>query len=695
TSNVLNNLQDKFFEKTTTSVIHPVSVKPKEEYNKGTCNRLDSPFEFESPPDFTKLGIESWTHCKSIVSLDGWKVEHCTAPGSTWPDNEDKLDNDIINNNSINININSSNSNSSVNSSSFLIRPKPIPEGQRYAYMNPPQTFSVPISPPQPCLDQNCSSVYRKSHLTQCNPSGYFRVQRLNVPATSYTGGSADANPSARCRNSNLPISMNESTRRYIEDFAGPDIIHVYINGAERYVTDQQINLGNCTYAIPYVLSRPGRFWVTRIVHAFHDYQALNENFDTIPGFTPRYLDADILPPVLHTSPVRNSLTELEKKAYDTALSNIHSFTVCEGCPQFLNLTSLTEYQDLPICSLLPKEGFREYGVHSGRKRISSIEDLETQTYGWVASRPGCRHIPELSTFLTVKNYINYSESGPKPDKIFGSPPPFLTLEEFSKQHNETKRCLSLPRHIYYAGDSHIQLLFFGLINVLSGVRSDQLPPDRYWGTHLKDIDGLEMRQDFDSWFFMTQNKLRYMLGKPPLHDNDAFDDWDLLKDYDSIVLDYGAWPMAGFNIGMLLTTEQYLAQMKPIIWDLAAVRFKRQEHYKKTGEGFSDLRIVWLGQVPWTDTWHNPDMRTNPRLKLWDILVDEEIQKVNDQYKDQGGMIDRVSYIPKAMVYRQLSLDQVHHTDHRVVDSVVQTLIHKFDLCQIEFKPNLNLEYI
>ncbi|KAF9432850.1 hypothetical protein BGZ76_010232, partial [Entomortierella beljakovae] len=571
---IISNLQDKFFETKSppqTRPAHPIPTTPptsttphpvnidSDGYNQDTCIRLDSPFEFESPPDFTKLGIESWTDCKPIVSLDGWKVEHCTAPGSTWPDYEDKLDR---------------NTTSTINPSSFLSRPKPIPEGQRYAYMNPPLTFSVPLSPPPYSCAQNCSNVYPKPYPTQCNPSGYFRVQHLNVPATTYTGGSADANPSARCRNSNLPISMNKSTRRYIEDFAGPDIIHVYLNGAERYVTDQQINLGNCTYAIPYVVSRPGRFWVTRIVHAYHDYQDLNENFGSIPGFVPKYLGVDILPPVPLNLPIEDSLTESEKQAYDTALSNIHSFTVCERCPQFLNPASLTKYQDLPICSLSPKDGFREYGVHTGIDVVSSLPTIESQEYVWVASRPRCRHVPDIYTFLDADNiteYSKYVQSTPVAKNIFGTPPNLPAFEEFSKQHNETKRCLSLPRHIYYAGDSHMRQIFSGLINALIGIRSDQLSFTG-WGTHLQDISGLEMRQDFDNWFFMIQNKLRYMLGKPPLHDNDAFDEWDLLKDYDSMLLDYGAWPMAGFNVGTLLTTEQFLAQMKPIIWDLAAV---------------------------------------------------------------------------------------------------------------------------
>ncbi|KAF9400108.1 hypothetical protein BGZ76_007778, partial [Entomortierella beljakovae] len=157
---------------------------------------------------------------------------------------------------------------------------------------------------------------------------------------SNYTYGSMAVDPSARCRNTYLPISLNETTRRYIEDFAGPDIIHVYLNGPEKYVTDQQINLGNCTYAIPYVLSRPGQFWVTRIVHAYQDYQSLNENFGFIPGFVPKYLDFDILPTIPPTPNINSrnnapAIWEQKWEQYRAAVSKAYSFIVCEGCPQF------------------------------------------------------------------------------------------------------------------------------------------------------------------------------------------------------------------------------------------------------------------------------------------------------------------------------------------------------------------------
>ncbi|KAG0041635.1 hypothetical protein BGZ83_001520 [Gryganskiella cystojenkinii] len=58
-----------------------------------------------------------------------------------------------------------------------------------------------------------------------------------------------------------------KQTQAYNDDFTGPDSFHDVIDEPEYYVANQQINLGNCTYAIPYVLSRPGKFWLTEIEH--------------------------------------------------------------------------------------------------------------------------------------------------------------------------------------------------------------------------------------------------------------------------------------------------------------------------------------------------------------------------------------------------------------------------------------------
>ncbi|KAG0247355.1 hypothetical protein BG011_001634, partial [Mortierella polycephala] len=305
-------------------------------YNTNTCSRLDSEFEFESPPDFTKLGIESWTDCRPIASLEGWKVEHCTAPGSIWPEHDARA---------------ATKSSSNYNSTAFLFRPRsPLP-GQQYVY-------TPSVSPVSSSLDQAPAPLETESTIpqvetqpTHCNPSGYFRVQRLIMPTTGYTIGMDNANVDLRCRNRpSYPVALNETTRNYSENYLGPDSIRAELDGAERYVTHQQINLGNCTYALPYVLSRPGRFWLTKIEHVYQDFQGMNENYPTM--FVPQYIGNDILLPL----PVRpkepqwtdGKLVVGAWSAYLEETSKVYQFTVCGGCPQYLDPSSYPKHEELP-----------------------------------------------------------------------------------------------------------------------------------------------------------------------------------------------------------------------------------------------------------------------------------------------------------------------------------------------------------
>ena len=281
-------------------------------YNLASCARLDSPFEFESPPDFTKLSIEPWTECREVKAKEGWKVEHCTAPGSTWtyiPEDDQLEDMD----NSIREDANRA------DGVRFLFRPKRRPEGQPYLYLTPPK---VHISPPSP-INEDAPRI--------CNPGGYFRVQRLLTPSTTYTLGSDHQTIGFRCRNNpGRPVSWNETARDNADNFAGPDTFRAVIDGSEHYVANQHINLGNCTYALPYVLSRPGRFWLVQIEHGYEDFQGLNENFDN--DFIPNFIGEMILPEVGSPPTAGNGSEEHQK--YKEAVSQVYEFNVCTGCPQ-------------------------------------------------------------------------------------------------------------------------------------------------------------------------------------------------------------------------------------------------------------------------------------------------------------------------------------------------------------------------
>ncbi|KAF9177528.1 hypothetical protein BGZ50_008653, partial [Haplosporangium sp. Z 11] len=574
-------------------------------YDTDTCNRLDSEFEFESPPDFTKLGIESWTDCRPIASVEGWKVEHCTAPGSIWPEHDVRAapKSSFYNN----------------NSTSFLFRPRsPLP-GQQYAYTSPVSPVSSSPDQTPVSLGTESTDPQVEPQPTHCNPSGYFRVQRLIMPSTSYTIGMDNPNVELRCRNNpNYPIALNETTRNYVENFLGPDSIRAELDGPERYVTHQQINLGNCTYALPYVLSRPGRFWLTKIEHVYQDFQGMNENYPTT--FVPQYIGGDILLPL----PVRprepqwmDGRPVIEAwSAYLEEASKVYQFTVCGGCPQYLNPSLYPKHEDLPVCSTRAKEGARQYGVHAGSNVVAKFEDLQEQTYEWVGARPRCQHYPHLQTFRSLGAFqqdLNARASSVQ-DPVYGGPLALTSMDAFVKLHDETMRCLSRKRSIYLAGDSHIRLLLMDFINRLRGSENNEYNVQG-WGTHDEQVEGIHIYQDFDRWLTDLQHKIRHTLGEPLGATPSPENDLNLLDKFDFMILDFGGWPAAGYQIGPLWTSDRLFNYMKDILWGLARVRHLRIEHYKKTGEGHKDLGIVWMGQVPWPETRPTPDMRTNPRL--------------------------------------------------------------------------------
>ncbi|KAF9083277.1 hypothetical protein BGX27_004197, partial [Mortierella sp. AM989] len=411
------------------------------------------------------------------------------------------------------------------------------------------------------------------------------------------------------------------------------------------------------------------------------DFAGLNENYDRY--FIPRYIGTNILPkaPPKPIQPTSDSNEEEVKvwRSYNEATMDTYNFTVCEGCPQLLNPKSLTKYEDLPACSKTPKDGAQEYGVHTGYNAVTRAEEVETQNYEWVAARPSCRHSPQLVAFQTPEKYQLTLETTPKPvgGPLYGSPPPLPTLSEFNEQRDRVLKCLSRERHLYLAGDSHIRMLLTALVLHLSG-DSGLSDPFVGWDSHHKDIDGIHMKQEFDKWAVGLNYRIRHVIGKEQLPGQKQLEPaiYDGLDPYtydsfDTILLDFGAWAAAGFDIAALWTTDKFIAFISELMWDLAKARHMRQEHYKKTGEGFSDLRIIWLGQVPWPDTRKEPDMRTNSRLRYWEILTNDEIRKVNEYYSNQGGMIDHLNYFNKVMVYRQLSPDAAHHTEKRPVNAL------------------------
>ncbi|KAG0041098.1 hypothetical protein BGZ83_002361 [Gryganskiella cystojenkinii] len=583
----------------------------------------------------------------------------------------------------------------------FLSRPKPRPAGQEYEYLTPPTinpAHPQPPPPPPPRVRYPPSLPLRHSLGRQeqggpnhCNPGGYFRVKRLSTPSTDYTLGSDHSKPEQRCRtNPAHPLAVNETTKAYIDDFAGPDTFRIVLDGPEHYVTNQQVSLGDCTYAIPYVLSRPGQFWLTQIEHGYEDFEALNENYDG--QFAPKFLGINILLPEVNATAPRDDAGYDAYKEYKQAVSEVYQFTVCGGCPQLLNPGSQPKYEDWPECSLEPIKGTREYGVFARRQSVLAFEDLAKQGFEWVGARPSCRHGPRLSTFQTLESVESLIGADTVSARLYGSPPPLVpsTIEAFQVSRQETENCLQHERKIYFTGDSHVRQLLTGLMNRFHGDTGD-LADFQGWSTHIEQLGGVHIQQDFDQWGQDLQGKLRYMRDPSyvpfmtqPRHP------LAILEEFDTILIEFGAWHAAGFKVGTMFKTVEFLEFTKEILWNLAHVRQERQAYFKRTGFGYDDLKIFWMGGIPWPDTREESDMRTNTRLQYWDDLVNAEIGAINEHYRDQGGMIDTLDAFSKFLPHRKLSPDTSHHRAKEPVDAIVQVLAHKLDLCKAHLTPVL-----
>ncbi|KAG0042109.1 hypothetical protein BGZ83_000885 [Gryganskiella cystojenkinii] len=650
---------------------YQVNAPPVKNYNTATCARLDMPFEFESPPDFTKLGIESWTDCRRVRAKDGWTVEHCTAPGSTWLDPDPQESLDTMNND---------------NNHQFLFRPQPKPKRQPYLFMSPPRPRSIyPDLPP-------LSDSTRRDRPSNCNPSGYFRIRRISAPSGNYTLGSSHPDPKLRCRNDpRNPIALDQATRTYAENFAGPDTFRVILDGPEHYVTNQQINLGDCTYAVPYVLSRPGKFWLAQIEHGHEDFSGLVENFDEDYVSTWK---GDFILPEIGEAPGPDAGFE-HYRAYKASIAEMYEFLVCTGCPQFLNPASQPKYEDWPICSHEPSSGAREYGIYAHKTPAQQFSDLAKRDFEWIAARPSCRYFPLLhhfETLETIESSVVETDSSEaatlSSTPLYGAPPSApATVQQFKAEQAKAQECLARNRSIYFVGDSHIRNLLAGLSKRVRGIDGD-LQVFKDWSTHTEQLGGVVIRQDFDQWFALNNFRIQYMLGDDyiPFSPNyeKSEDELDLLERYDTIVVDFGAWFAAGYGVGRMRTAVEFLDFFKKVFWGLAKIRAQRQDYFKETGLGYKDLSIIWMGNIPWPDmprSW-SADMRSNTRFQYWDDLTMLEIAKINEHYKDRGGMIDQLDAFSKLLPHRKLSPDTLHHLAKPSVDVITQVLLHKLNLC-------------
>ncbi|KAF9908423.1 hypothetical protein BX616_000165 [Lobosporangium transversale] len=535
------------------------------------CMLLDRPFNSATQPDFTKSPIRQWTECRSLKTIPGWSVQHCTVPGSTTIIQEE---------------------------------------------------------------DEAREDEKEQPTSAQCYPGGYFRIQRLQARIGDTLLETEACQPKP-----NTVLAKDPTTNLYTSRYLGPDTFRIVLIGPERISLLQQQPLGGCTYAIPYLISRPGRFWVQKILHTYQGYDALNENMSS--QWTPEYLNTDLI-------------------AEETRQSQrFYQFNVCSHCVAWVAIDEaegLGGTQD--ICSNTPSTQSRQYGIYSARLPIESLWQAVSHPYEWIPARPRCRFYPAQTAFEPVDE----SDS-----------------EEVKAEKEEAAKCLQLKRSIYFVGDSHVRVLFSGLMQRLQG-RSGKLDaPIQDRKSHVLKIGNIVARSDFDPSLNETLARIRYSANGQE-DDKVNVPDLAVLNEMDTVVVGFGSF--AGH-----WTTAQFIERIKAILDGLVELRKMRQA--VKAGapqDKMSSLKVIWMGLPAWTDN-TAADQRdiagwkTNHRILYWNKLVDGMIDNINAQVGGHG-MIDRLSTFEITVPFKNITQDHLHFTTETPVDSLSAELIHKLVLC-------------
>ncbi|KAF9982271.1 hypothetical protein BGZ65_003050 [Modicella reniformis] len=398
----------------------------------------------------------------------------------------------------------------------------------------------------------------------------------------------------------------------------------------------QQQPLGDCTYAVPYLISRPGRFWVQKILHTYEGYDALNE---MVPEqWSPEYIGNDILD------------IETQEQYYH--------FAVCSHCVPWV---AIDEAQGLggvgDICSQTPSRQSRQYGIYRARLPIESVRQAISHPYEWIPARPRCRFHPAQTSF----------EQAVESDS-----------QEVKAAKMEAARCLAKDRVIYFVGDAHVRTLFNGVIQRLQGRPGniDALIAGRKKAT--SKAGKLEARSDYDAFLNDILARIKFSVESEV---GDSVNELAALEDVDTVVLGSRA-----FSVHW--TTAQFVDRVQAVLDGLVALHRARQlASGGDTMNKRNSLRIIWMNAPAWTDspqqgtgtattTW-----RTNHRILYWNKLVNRMIDAINAEVGGRG-IIDRLSGFEITMPFKNSTQDHLHYTSETVVDSLSAELIHKLELC-------------
>jgi len=555
------------------------------------CMLLDKPFVAASQPDFTKSGIRQWTDCRSVKTVAGWTVDHCSTPGS-----------------------------------------------------NPRNDLPV-----QQLTNEALS----------CYPGGYFRIQRTALPAA----GVIDA-PSCALE-TNKTLSKDDATNKYASSYMGPDSFRVVLLGPERLSLMQQQYLGDCTYAIPYMISRPGRFWVQKILHTYEGFDAMNEEMDK--DRWPEYLGKSILDPVAER--IQQEENEAKQGLEHPSLEMTHyHFEVCSHCVSFVRMD---EEQGLggsrDQCSRSATTQARQYGTYRARSTITSVRQAQFHDYEWIPVRPRCMFFPDQVHFEPVSEFDS---------------------QERKQEKSLAADCLKKPRSLLFVGDSHVRQVFLGVMQRLQGQAG--AVEDRKQQT----MEAGQVKGAYDQEGFLTEtlSRIRYTIEDA----GDYFDltadetteakieHLDILETVDTVILGLGSLPASHDH----WTTAQFVQRIQKVFDGLVMIQQTRvRGRTDLTADSkMNSLRVIWTGIPAWTDrtdkaTRDSADWRTNPRILYWNKLVDQMIDTVN-QRVGGNGMIDRLDSFEITVPFKNSTMDGLHYVMDAPVSALSAEVIHKLDLC-------------
>ncbi|KAG0012610.1 hypothetical protein BGZ82_002483 [Podila clonocystis] len=495
------------------------------------------------------------------------------------------------------------------------------------------------------CTSLPSAPGWKMQHCVQplkehCRQGGYLRIERLSSPLDP------PADPSrTTCFSYNTPgfvprpLSSNASHHDYVAYSLGPEAFHVEIVGPERHIWVQQQFLGNCTYAVPYHVSTPGRYWIANVVHTFDNFEGLDE-----------LAAKNMWPLVLNNNIFSNSTTEGER-----------AFDVCK------NPSPLPPRLEIYLGS--PSGAYKAPTAPK-----SYLKALDVEQYEWVSK----------TNLLTMANIRSITAS-----------------KAPAGAGNSVLSCLVNSRRMFqFNGDSHIRVLYKSLVHQLQSLPGDITMSHEYYFPPVR-IGRTQVNYKFENHFDTVSRMLdaydfnsddgAYLDWVQPLDvvDEEMQHFQELFKTLvytDILVVGWGHWHSAMVMQGGHWTTEAFIIRTE----DLLRRFLKLQRHRRQMG--MRHLVLAWAGLPASTENFaridpnlDDADWRTNQRLAYWDRLCNMLVDRLNAEEagqvrKEQNELrqpaIVKLYAFEKTLPYKAHAADYHHFTRTNVVSAQLSELL-------------------